>query len=60
MESSSEKLLGLVINNHMYGDQENIGLVPQLKKRLDMLSKLSKFMSKEILDISQLGSSTQN
>ena len=55
MESSSEKLLGLVINNtltwknHMYGDEENIGLVSQLKKRLGILSKLSKFMSKEKL-----------
>ena len=55
LESESEKLLGLVINNtltwknHLYGDQENTGLVSQLGKRLGMLSKLSKFMSKEKL-----------
>ena len=55
VETSSEKLLGLVINNtltwknHMYGDKDNIGLVPQLGKRLGMLSKLSRYMSKEKL-----------
>ena len=55
LESNSEKLLGLVINNtltwknHIYGDQDNIGLLPQLSKRLGMLRKLSKFMSKEKL-----------
>ena len=55
LESSSEKLLGLVINNtltwknHLYGDEENVGLVPQLGQRLGMLRKLSSFMSKEKL-----------
>ena len=55
MESSSEKLLGLVLNNkltwknHLYGDEENMGLVPQLNRRLGMLKRLSKFMSKDKL-----------
>ena len=55
MESSSERLLGVVINNTlswknlMYGDTEHIGLVSQLGKRLGMLGKLSKLMSKDKL-----------
>ena len=54
-ESTSEKLLGLVLNNkltwknHLYGDQDNTGLIPQLGKRLGMLKQLSKHMSKEKL-----------
>ena len=54
-ESSSEKLLGLVLNskltwkNHLYGDRDHTGLIPQLNKRLGMLKRLSKFMSKEKL-----------
>ena len=54
-ESSSEKLLGLVMNNnltwknHLYGDGENTGLIPQLARRLGMLKRLAKFMSKEKL-----------
>ena len=52
IESSSEKLLGLVINNqltwknHLYGDKEHDGLIPQLRKRVGMLKRLSKYMSK--------------
>ena len=55
IESSSEKLLGLIINNkitwknHLYGDENNMGLVPQLSKRLGMLKRLSRYMSKEKL-----------
>ena len=54
-ESESEKLLGVVINNeltwsnHLYGDEENEGLVPQLSKRLGILKKLSTRMSKKRL-----------
>ena len=54
-ESSSEKLLGLVLSNkltwkaHLYGDEENMGLVQQLNRRVGMLKRLSKFMSKEKL-----------
>ena len=54
-ESTSEKLLGLVLNNkltwknHLYGDQDNTGLIAQLGKRLGMLKQLSKHMSKEKL-----------
>ena len=55
VETVSEKLLGIVVSNtltwknQMYGDQDNIGLVSQLGKSLGMLSKLSRFMSKEKL-----------
>ena len=61
LESNSEKLLGLVINNtltwknHLYGDENNTGLVPQLSQRLGMLSKLSSFMSKEKLEYFSCG-----
>ena len=53
--SSSEKLLGVVLNNKLtwkndlYGDKENMGLIPQLSKRLGMLKRLSRYMSKEKL-----------
>ena len=55
VESSSEWLLEIVINNTLtwknllYGDTENIGLVSQIGKRLGMLGKLAKFMSKDKL-----------
>ena len=55
VESSSEKLLGVILNNkltwknHLYGDKDNLGLVPQLSKRLGMLRRLSKYMSIEKL-----------
>ena len=55
IESSSEKLLGLVLNNrltwknHLYGDVNNQGLIPQLSKRLGMIMKISKYMKKEKL-----------
>ena len=54
-ESESEKLLGVVINSeltwrtHLYGDNENEGLVPQLSKRIGILRKLSTRMSKDRL-----------
>ena len=54
-ESSSEKLLGVVINNQLtwknflYGDHNNQGLIPQLSKRVGMLKTLSKHMDKELL-----------
>ena len=55
VETSSEKLLGVVINNeltwknHLYGDDENEGLVPQLSKRIGMMMKMSKYMSRQNL-----------
>ena len=55
VETPSEKLLGVVINNeltwknHLYGDSENEGLTTQLSKRIGMLSKMSKYMNKENL-----------
>ena len=54
-ESSSEKLLGLVLNNiltwknHLYGDEDYMGLIPQLNMRLGMLKRLARFISKEKL-----------
>lgn len=51
-ESTSEKILGVVVNNtitwknHLYGDSENEGLVPGLSKRIGMLKKIRKFVPK--------------
>ena len=61
VETESEKLLGVVINNeltwsnHLYGDEENEGLVPQLAKRLGILKKLSTRMSKKRLRLFAFG-----
>ena len=52
--SRSEKLLGLVINdtmtwkNHLYGDEENEGLMKILAKRVGMLKKLRRYMSPQV------------
>ena len=52
-ETDSEKLLGVIINNklswkeHLYGDEDNPGLISQLKQRVDTLRRLSKYMSTE-------------
>ena len=54
-ESKSEKLLGVVINNeltwknHLYGDEENEGLVKQLSKRLGVMKKMARYMERENL-----------
>ena len=51
-ESKSEKLLGVVINNnmtwkeHLYGDDNNKGLISQLSQRLGLLKKIAKVASK--------------
>ena len=56
-ETDSEKLLGIVINNeltlknHLYGDDEHEGLVPQLSQRLGILKKLSTKMSRRRLQL---------
>ena len=50
-ETTSEKLLGVVVNNtatfkhHFYGDEENAGLMTQLSTRVNMLKRLKKFLS---------------
>ena len=55
-ETSSEKLLGVVINNeltwknHLYGDMDNEGLMTQLSKRIGMMKMISKYMSRENLE----------
>ena len=55
IETDSEKLLGVVINNeltwknHLHGDEEHQGLIPQLSTRLGILKKLSSRMSRERL-----------
>ena len=49
-ESTSEKLLGLIINNtltwkqHLYGDDENRGLLKQLSQRIGILKRLRKYI----------------
>ena len=54
-ESSSEKILGIIVNNtltwknHLYGDNDNPGLIPQLSKRVGMLRRLSKHIDKKQL-----------
>ena len=54
-ESRSERLLGALVNNkmtwheHLYGDDENEGLLSQLKKRVSCLKRLSKYMKKDAL-----------
>ena len=54
-ETGSEKLLGVVMNNqltwkhHLYGDQENEGLIPQLGRRIGMMKRLAKYMSRDKL-----------
>ena len=51
LETKSERLLGIVVNNtgtwknHIYGDEENDGLIPQLNKRIGVLKRLRKYMS---------------
>ena len=54
-ETSSEKLLGVVVNNtltwksHLYGDEENEGLVQQLSKRVGIIKMMAKHMKRENL-----------
>ena len=56
-ETESEKLLGVVVNNqltwqhHLHGDEENSGLIPQLKQRVGTLRRLSKYMNKKRLSM---------
>ena len=55
-ETPSEKLLGVVLNNeltwknHLYGDKENEGLIPQLSKRIGVMKRLAKYMNKAKLN----------
>ena len=63
IDSESEKLLGIVINNrltwkeHLYGetwrevDKNEVGLIPQLSQRVGILKRLSKYMSRERLKL---------
>ena len=56
-ESQSERLLGLIINNtmtwenHLFGNDENKGLIPKLSQRANIIWKLSRIMPKERLNI---------
>ena len=49
-ETTSEKLLGVIVNNtatfkhHLYGDEENKGLLQQLSSRVGILKKLKKHL----------------
>ena len=50
-ETKCEKLLGITVKNqlngknHLYGDDENLGLIKELSKRLGMMKKVRKFVS---------------
>ena len=54
-ETSSEKLLGIVVNNeltwknHLYGDAENEGLVQHLSKRIGVMKKMARVMDRKNL-----------
>ena len=55
VETNSEKLLGMVVNNeltwknHLYGDVDNEGLVQQLSKRIGMMKKMARVMDRKNL-----------
>ena len=55
IETSSEKLLGVVVNNeltfknHLYGDTANEGLVQQLSRRIGMIKRMSRHMDRKNL-----------
>ena len=61
IETGSERLLGVVVNNrlswkeHLHGDKENTGLISQLKQRVGTLRRLSKHMSKKRLKMMASG-----
>ena len=50
-ETKSEKLLGITVNNklnwknHLYGDEDNTGLLKQLSQRIGMLRKMRNFVT---------------
>ena len=53
-ETKSEKLLGITLNNqlnwknHLYGDEENLGLVKELSQRIGMLKQVRRYVSDKI------------
>ena len=55
VESDSERLLGVVMSNtltweaHLYGNNENRGLIDKLSHRVSLISKLSHVMPKDRL-----------
>ena len=57
VESQSERLLGLIINNtmtwenHLHGNHENKGLIPKLSQRANYIRKLAQIMPRERLNI---------
>jgi hypothetical protein len=54
-ESESERLLGIIINNrmtwehHLYGNEDNKGLIPKLSQRSMIIWKLSRIMPQKRL-----------
>ena len=50
VESGSEKLLGVIVNNtatfrhHLHGDDDNPGLIKELSTRVGMLKKIKRFL----------------
>ena len=55
VDSSSEKLLGVIVNNeltwknHLYGDEENEGLIHQLGKRIGLMKMMARYMDTDNL-----------
>ena len=55
VETSSEKLLGIVVNNelswknHLYGDADNEGLVQHLSRRIGVMKKMARVMDRKNL-----------
>ena len=55
VETQSEKLLGITLNNqltwknHLYGDDDNIGLIKQLSQRIGMMKQIRKFVNDKVL-----------
>ena len=49
-ETSNEKILRLIVNNiwtHLQGNSENLGLLKDLSKRLEIMKKLRLFIPEE-------------
>ena len=53
-ETESEKLLGIILNNkltwknHLYGNEENLGLIKQLSQRINMMRQIRKFVNNNV------------
>ena len=56
-ETKSEKLLGITMNNqlnwknHLHGDDDNIGLIKELSKRIGMLKQVRKYVNTSVFQL---------